>query len=58
MHTEYITLSKKAELETELERLQTIERQAVLSRLEFAKALGDLKENAEYHAAKLYSWLC
>ncbi|MBP6912951.1 MAG: transcription elongation factor GreA [Candidatus Pacebacteria bacterium] len=49
---EHITISKKAELEIELERLQTTERKEVLGRLEFAKLLGDLKENAEYHEAR------
>lgn len=52
MDKEYITNTKKAELEVELERLQTTERKEVLSRLEFAKSLGDLKENAEYHEAR------
>lgn len=52
MDREYITNSKKAQLEAELERLQTTERKEVLARLEFAKALGDLKENAEYHEAR------
>lgn len=52
MEKEYITQSKKVELEVELERLQTTERKEVLERLEFAKALGDLKENAEYHEAR------
>lgn len=52
MDKEYITTSKKAELEVELERLQTTERKEVLTRLEFAKSLGDLKENAEYHESR------
>jgi transcription elongation factor GreA len=52
MDREYITQSKKAELEVELERLQTTERKEVLTRLEFAKSLGDLKENAEYHESR------
>ncbi|OGI72568.1 hypothetical protein A3J61_01205 [Candidatus Nomurabacteria bacterium RIFCSPHIGHO2_02_FULL_38_15] len=52
MEKEYITQSKKTQLEAELERLQTIERREVIGRLEFAKALGDLKENAEYHEAR------
>ena len=52
MDKEYITNSKKALLEAELERLQTTERKEVLTRLEFAKSLGDLKENAEYHESR------
>lgn len=52
MDKEYITTSKKAELEVELERLQTTERKEILGRLEYAKALGDLKENAEYHESR------
>lgn len=52
MHKEYITQAKKDELEAELAVLQTTERQNVLKALEYAKGLGDLKENAEYHEAR------
>ncbi len=39
-------------LKEELQRLTTVERQGVIKAIEEARAHGDLKENAEYHAAK------
>ncbi len=39
-------------LTLELERLKTVERAAIAKVIDEARALGDLKENAEYHAAK------
>jgi transcription elongation factor GreA len=36
----------------ELERLKTEERVSIAKVIDEARALGDLKENAEYHAAK------
>lgn len=42
----YLKLSK------ELERLKTVERAVIAKIIDEARALGDLKENAEYHAAK------
>lgn len=39
-------------LQDELERLIKIERKEVISAISQARELGDLKENAEYHAAK------
>ncbi len=50
--TEYITAEKKIELEKELARLAGIDRKEVLVKLEYAKSLGDLSENAEYHEAR------
>ncbi len=39
-------------LSYELENLKTVERAKVAKEIEEARDLGDLKENAEYHAAK------
>ncbi len=39
-------------LSEELERLKNVERAAIAKVIDEARALGDLKENAEYHAAK------
>ena len=52
MTKEYITIEKKLELETELEMLKTVKRQEIAAALEYAKSLGDLSENAEYHQAR------
>ena len=49
---EFLTQEKKIELEKELQKLKTIIRSDILERLAFAKSLGDLSENAEYHSAK------
>ncbi len=48
----YITAEKKADLEDELDDLKTRGRKQILEALEFAKSLGDLSENAEYHQAR------
>ena len=39
-------------LTKELEHLKTVERATIAKIIDEARALGDLKENAEYHAAK------
>ena len=39
-------------LSTELEQLKTVERGVIAKIIDTARELGDLKENAEYHAAK------
>ncbi len=39
-------------LSEELEQLKTVERGAIALVIDEARAQGDLKENAEYHAAK------
>lgn len=49
---DYISKGKKAELEAEHKKLTTTTRKAVLEELEYAKSLGDLSENAEYHEAR------
>ncbi len=49
---EFLTQEKKAELEHELEYRKSEKRKEILDRLAFAKSLGDLSENAEYHTSK------
>jgi transcription elongation factor GreA len=49
---EYLTLEKKQLLESELEMLKTVRRKEIADALEYAKSLGDLSENAEYHQAR------
>ncbi|MEN9582590.1 MAG: hypothetical protein RL641_544 [Candidatus Parcubacteria bacterium] len=49
---DYISKEKKIALEAELKELQTVKRKEVLEALEYAKSLGDLSENAEYHEAR------
>ena len=41
-----------AALEAELKHRQQVERQRIITAIAEARALGDLSENAEYHAAK------
>ncbi len=48
----YLSKEKKAELEIELENLKTVERREVAEKLGYARSLGDLSENAEYHDAR------
>lgn len=50
--TQYLTEEKYEFLEKELEELTTTRRKEVIEALEFAKSLGDLSENAEYHNAR------
>jgi len=47
-----ITARGYAALEEELKRRQQVERQRIIQAISEARALGDLSENAEYHAAK------
>jgi transcription elongation factor GreA len=47
-----MTAAGYARLEKELKNLKTVERPAVIEAIAEARAHGDLKENAEYHAAK------
>jgi transcription elongation factor GreA len=51
---ERIPMSNKGhlQLKAELEQLEKHERHEVVKAIEVARAHGDLKENAEYHAAK------
>jgi len=48
----YITKEKKQELKAELADLQGPKRKEILDALQYAKSLGDLSENAEYHQAR------
>ncbi|OGI65890.1 hypothetical protein A3A95_00715 [Candidatus Nomurabacteria bacterium RIFCSPLOWO2_01_FULL_39_18] len=50
--TDYITEEKKRALEEELADLRGPRRKEILKILEYAKSLGDLSENAEYHQAR------
>ncbi len=49
---EYLTKEKFDEFTKELAALKSIRRKEVAESLEYAKALGDLAENAEYHEAR------
>lgn len=49
---DYITSEKRKALEAELVDLQGPKRKEILLALEYAKSLGDLSENAEYHQAR------
>jgi len=49
---EYLTKEKFEELGQELQELKTKKRKEVAENLEYAKSLGDLSENAEYHEAR------
>lgn len=50
--TKYLTKEKFNELTKELELLRTVKRKEIAQSLEYARALGDLSENAEYHEAR------
>ena len=47
-----ITLQGAQRLRAELEELKSVKRPAVINAIAEARAHGDLKENAEYHAAR------
>ncbi len=47
-----ITAKGAARLRTELEELKSVKRPKVIAEIAEARAHGDLKENAEYHAAR------
>ncbi len=49
---DYITAEKKLALEAELKDLKGPKRKDILDALQYAKSLGDLSENAEYHQAR------
>src|SRR3990167_8297050 len=49
---DYITEEKRRALEIELEDLKGPKRKEILASLQYAKSLGDLSENAEYHQTR------
>jgi transcription elongation factor GreA len=49
---EYLTKEKFDEFTKELAELKGVRRKEVAESLEYAKSLGDLSENAEYHEAR------
>lgn len=52
MPEQIITQEGHDKLKNELEQLIKVKRPEIAKRIEFAKELGDLSENAEYHEAK------
>ncbi len=52
MSTVPLTVRGAEKLKSELQRLKTVERHAVIQAIAEARAQGDLSENAEYDAAK------
>ncbi|MCR4278587.1 MAG: transcription elongation factor GreA [bacterium] len=52
MQTHYLSAEGKEKLEAELKDLKLVKRREIADKIENAKALGDLSENAEYHEAK------
>ena len=52
MNKEPITKEGLEKLKKELEKLKNIERPKIVEAISEARGHGDLKENAEYHAAK------
>jgi transcription elongation factor GreA len=52
MEKNYLTKEKFEELKEELHELETVKRKEVAEKLEHARSLGDLSENAEYHDAR------
>ena len=52
MEKEPVTLQGLEKLKKELENLKNVKRPKIIQAIAEARAHGDLKENAEYHAAK------
>ena len=49
---EPITVEGKQKIDSELEQLIKVDREEIKKKIQEARELGDLKENAEYHSAK------
>ena len=52
MEKQPITVQGAERLRQELHNLKTVERPRIIQAIAEARAHGDLKENAEYHAAR------
>jgi len=52
MSDQYVSPEFLTKLKAELKDLKTVKRRELANRIEAAKSLGDLSENAEYHEAK------
>ena len=52
MPAQYVSPEFLTKLQAELKDLKTVKRRELANRIETAKSLGDLSENAEYHEAK------
>lgn len=50
--SEFITKENKEALEKELHYLSTVKRKEIVEAVQYAKSLGDLSENAEYHSSR------
>lgn len=48
----YLTKEGIAKLKEELQRLKTVDRKEVITKIKEARLYGDLSENAEYHTAR------
>lgn len=51
-NVQYLSAERLEQLKQELQDLKYVKRREIADRIEAAKALGDLSENAEYHEAK------
>ncbi|MDR2694463.1 MAG: transcription elongation factor GreA [Chitinispirillales bacterium] len=52
MEKTYLTREGYEKMAADLKQMQTVKRREILEQLEMARAHGDLRENAEYEAAK------